>query len=594
MRISGLDSVIQRFHHPAVVVLAAALTAVQTLAEVPALLHHQGRVLVGGLVSDGPAGFKFALVSAGGGEVYWSNTADVSPADGEPDAGVTLQLNRGLYSVLLGDETLPHMAAIPPAVFDHSEMYLRVWFDPDGGGFVQLTPDQRVAAVGYALMAESVSDGAITAGKLAADALGSLPSDLSDLQTLVAEQAEQIAALQDQVATLTGDSGLVPGLVGASADGADAGLLGLGFERFGSLSAPGWVNASADGAPSARSGHTAVWAADVMIVWGGEISSGLPVASGAWYAPEADEWTPVSTIDPPAARSGHSAIWTGEVRIVWGGTSGGAFLDSGGSLSLHPQKWSPLPVGPAGRTGQVAVWTGDRVLVWGGRDLDGLLADGAAYDPEAGDWTVLTTEGSPPGARWGAVGVWADDRFLIWGGEGAGGPVGDGAVLLFDGSGQPDHWETLSKAGAPAARSGHSAVWAGGCLLVWGGRGAGGVLLGNGAAYDPATDVWEALPEEGAPSARTGHLALWTGTDMLVVSGETSAGVTPDGAAYNPAIGGWWSLSREGGPLPRTRATGIYTGTELALFGGTNASGQPVGALQRLVPQPIWYLYRKP
>ena len=43
------------------------------------------------------------------------------------------------------------------------EVYLRVWFDDGVNGSQLLTPDQRIAAVGYAMMAGNVQDGAITA-----------------------------------------------------------------------------------------------------------------------------------------------------------------------------------------------------------------------------------------------------------------------------------------------------------------------------------------------------------------------------------------------------------------------------------------------
>ena len=562
-------------------------------AQVPPLVHHQGRVLVNGLVSDGPAWFKFALANVDGSQVYWSNAPDLSPADGEPDEAVTLTLDRGLYSVLLGDASLEHMAAIPPEVFNHSEVYLRIWCDPDGSGFLQLAPDQRVAAVGYAMMAATVSDGAITAGKLSSDALGTLPSDVAGLQSLVATQADQIAALQEQVAALLGDTGLVPGLTAVSAERSDAGLQGLGFEQFSSLAAPGWVNGSTAGAPSARSGHTAVWTGLELIVWGGEVAPGQAVAGGALYRPEADAWSLVSTVRAPAARSRHSAVWTGTEMIVWGGFAGGAFLDSGARFEPDPQHWAALPIGPAGRVGHVAVWTGSHVLVWGGRNATGLLADGALFDPVAGTWSSLNLPDAPS-ARTGTAAAWGGDRLLLWGGEGAIGPLGDGAALVFDGAGQPDHWEVLSATDAPAARMEHTAVWSGERFLVWGGRGLTGARLGDGASYDPATDAWEALPDEGAPSPRSGQVALWAAGEMLVVTGETAAGVTADGAAFKPATGKWRPLSGEGNPLPRSAAAGAWTGADLEVFGGLGAGGQRVAALQRLVPQPVWYLYRKP
>ena len=53
-------------------------------------------------------------------------------------------------------------------------MRLRVWFDDGTNGSQLLTPDQRIASVGYAMVAQNVADGAITGSKLAADAVQSI------------------------------------------------------------------------------------------------------------------------------------------------------------------------------------------------------------------------------------------------------------------------------------------------------------------------------------------------------------------------------------------------------------------------------------
>ncbi len=119
--------------------------------------------------------------------MYWSNAPDVDPADGVPDAAVSLAVTKGLYSVLLGDATLPNMSIVSATVFTHPDVRLRVWFDDGEHGFQLLTPDPRIAAVGYAMMADTaqtaqtVADGAITAAKLASGAVGStqLASDLT-------------------------------------------------------------------------------------------------------------------------------------------------------------------------------------------------------------------------------------------------------------------------------------------------------------------------------------------------------------------------------------------------------------------------------
>ena len=101
---------------------------------------------------------------------FWSN--DGTSANGnEPTYSVSLPVNKGLYSVLLGDATLTNMLAIPTSVFTHREVSLRVWFDDGTHGFQLLTPDQRIAAAGYAMMAANVPDGSITTAKLADSAV---------------------------------------------------------------------------------------------------------------------------------------------------------------------------------------------------------------------------------------------------------------------------------------------------------------------------------------------------------------------------------------------------------------------------------------
>jgi hypothetical protein len=67
---------------------------------------------------------------------------------------VSLSVTKGLYSVLLGDTTLANMSSsIPATVFTNADVLLRVWFNDGVNGLQQLSPDQRIAAAGYALNA---------------------------------------------------------------------------------------------------------------------------------------------------------------------------------------------------------------------------------------------------------------------------------------------------------------------------------------------------------------------------------------------------------------------------------------------------------
>lgn len=136
------------------------LTATALHAQVPQILNYQGRVAVGSppVNFDGSGSFRFALVDAAGSTSYWSNDG-TSTAGSQPTAAVTLPLTKGLYSVMLG----ANMTAIPATVFANPDVRLRVWFDDGANGSQLLTPDQRIAAVGYAMMAGGVEIGGLTA-----------------------------------------------------------------------------------------------------------------------------------------------------------------------------------------------------------------------------------------------------------------------------------------------------------------------------------------------------------------------------------------------------------------------------------------------
>ncbi len=151
--------------------MIVCLLTSSALAQVPQILNYQGRVVVGTTNFDGTGQFKFALVNSNGIVSFWSNDG-TSAAGSQPTASISLAVARGLYSVLLGDTAITGMpTALPTTVFTNFDVRLRVWFNDGVTGFQQFTPDQRIAAVGYALIAANVSDGVITSNKLAAGAV---------------------------------------------------------------------------------------------------------------------------------------------------------------------------------------------------------------------------------------------------------------------------------------------------------------------------------------------------------------------------------------------------------------------------------------
>jgi hypothetical protein len=146
-----------------VFIALAAGTAPSLRAAVPEIVHYQGQVSVSGTPFNGIGKFKFAFVDGAGTTTFWSN--DGTSVGGAPTAAdVSIAVSDGLYSVLLGDVSLPNMTQpVGASLFaDHSGVYLRVWFDDGVNGSRLLEPDVRITSVGYAMVAAKVADGGIT------------------------------------------------------------------------------------------------------------------------------------------------------------------------------------------------------------------------------------------------------------------------------------------------------------------------------------------------------------------------------------------------------------------------------------------------
>lgn len=144
--------------------------AVEPTPAVPSVLNHQGRIAVENVNFEGAGQFRFALVDAAATRTYWSNDG-TSVAGSAPHAAVTLPVSKGHYSVSLGDESLANMLPVPHQVFENGEIHLRIWFDDGVNGPQLLLPDRLVAPAGQAMVAATVSDGAVTKDKLAIGAV---------------------------------------------------------------------------------------------------------------------------------------------------------------------------------------------------------------------------------------------------------------------------------------------------------------------------------------------------------------------------------------------------------------------------------------
>ena len=136
----------------------------------PPIINYAGQVSVNESPFTGSGLFKFAMVHGSVNSVttVWSNDG-TSSSGSEPNGHVAVQVNGGLYSILLGNQAINGMAPINPDIFSsHNDLVLRVWFNDGTNGFQQLTPDRPLASVPYALSAEhaNIPNGAISLNML--------------------------------------------------------------------------------------------------------------------------------------------------------------------------------------------------------------------------------------------------------------------------------------------------------------------------------------------------------------------------------------------------------------------------------------------
>lgn len=332
--------------------------------------------------------------------------------------------------------------------------------------------------------------------------------------------------------------------------------------------------------PNAQLDRSAVYR--VGVTAGVRDLAGNALATGtSWsFTTETDAWRDTALdANTPSGRSDHAAVWTGQEMLVWGGNTISGLTSSGAcyrpAVGAAVGTWTPMAgVGaPSARSGHTAIWTGTEMIVWGGTDLLGAAATGGRYVPDSGGGTwVATTTAGAPSARSGHTATWTGSQMIVWGGSAAGlGPVADGARYTAGASG--GSWDVMSVAQAPSARERHTAVWTGTELIVWGGRDSQGLAVATGARYNPSTNSWSGLSIAGAPSARFDHGAIWTGSEMIVWGGTDGGTMAATGARYNPTTNSWSPISATGAPQGRVGHTLTWTGLEIVVWGGDTTSG---------------------
>lgn len=348
-----------------------------------------------------------------------------------------------------------------------------------------------------------------------------------------------------------------------------------------------------DACPTPRGAHTAVWTGSYMVVWGGAGNPSDPDGqfknSGAKYNPLDDSWVSISTgANCPEGRYVHTAVWTGSQMVVWGGVTPAGGSNTGGRYDLALNTWLSTSTGaqcPERRFWHGAVWTGTEMIVWGGLSGDSAYTStGGRYKPSTDTWTATPTGGDCPSPRVDFSLVWTGTQVIIWGGRSPNSDFYNSGSLFDPGS---STWAPTSQNGAcPSGRYGHTAVWTGGEMIVWGGYPDQGTY-GSGGRYSPSSDSWVPTnATEAIPAPRFYHQSVWTGTEMVVWAGRTlDAGVSNTGGAYSPSTDSWNPTSTGTDcPSGRWLFTAVWTGTEMVVWGGEDYADQMLNTGGRYNP----------
>jgi len=271
----------------------------------------------------------------------------------------------------------------------------------------------------------------------------------------------------------------------------------------------------------------------------------------------------------------------------------GVSNQSGGASLVNDHQWSftTLPLGlgewkptattgaPSVRYNHTAIWTGSEMIIWGGSasnapDSDRMMGTGGRYDPLTDTWRATSTSGSPE-PRSGHTAVWTGSEMIIWGGSNSDGGSDTGG--RYDPN--TDSWRDVSRIGAPTGVWKGAAVWTGSEMIVWG--------LSRGAIYEPVSDTWRPISTTDAPQSRGGFTAVWTGTEMITwgsnsTSDSGAVTFTNVGGRYDPVTDTWQPLSVDGAPDPRDYHSAVWTGTEMIIWGGWDTEAVDTGGVYEL------------
>ena len=498
------------------------------LWSIPPVLNYSGQVKVEGVNFDGSGFLKFAFVNADGNLTHWSQDG-TSVNGSEPEGSVSVQVQGGLYSILLGNTAIDGMGSIDPFLFStQSDLHLRVWFSDGVNGFERIVPDRPFASVPYAFSAGSaqsvvIADGSINKSMLGSDVIADLNATIG-VNRLSAEVAEKL----DRNTTTNNYNAPSAGSLLAVSHGSPS---------------PAGYSLYQSGEPKKL-----IWEEIAPLSEGRGIFDGIDVIDGKIYASGpggtverysilTNTWESIS----PMSSVRYTVAFTvlNQKLYAIGGVLNGVSLASVEIYDPISETWSEGVELPAGVNRCEAITVNGKIYVVGGWNSSSQNTGKVfCFDPSANIWTYKQ---DMPTARHGHKLVWFEDR--IWAIGGSDGISNLRKVESFDPV--TNIWQVEASLEVarhwPTAWVASNRVYVGGSWNPW---------IDSIECYNPNTSMWklsDTLPENKGFCG-----SVVAGGKLYLASGETGSGLKSDKlhvADLNAQISGVFNLYRKDGDV---------------------------------------------
>ncbi len=202
--------------------------------------------------------------------------------------------------------------------------------------------------------------------------------------------------------------------------GTDAAALSTNHGRY-NPATDAWLNIT-QGAnyPGPRVRHVGLATGGRLFVWGGDScfgNCGTFLNTGAYYNAAADSWGTIPTTGAPAGRRRATGLYTGTEVVVWGGQlQTGLYTDTGAHYSPTSNTWvaaTGTTLAPAPRQNAVAVIDRNSIpttMYLLGGDNGSALTTGGRYDVAARTWMTMNTTNAPCSAT---RAVWTGREMIV-------------------------------------------------------------------------------------------------------------------------------------------------------------------------------------